>query len=190
MSTLVIVTFQLLGHFAGLTVKLGKYQFDKGRVTVRGTAEDVALAARALERNWQALPLGDPRLDKETKDGKRDIQKATEPDGKPIVQGGVQPDGEGAQAGDAADNGSGAGEAATGSAGTVPTGDGSQEGVNLKLQKALKKLDPTNDAHWLKDGKPALGAVEKLYGASDFGRGDVNLAAPGLTRKSLKGDAT
>ena len=183
MYTNLEVTFQLHGHYAGRTVKLGKHQFVNGRVTYKGSPEDMLLLGRSLERNWCALPVGDPRFDKESDHGKRGVQKdEKQSDGQQPVLGDVQPDGEGAQAGDAADNGSGAGEAATGSAGTVPTGDGSQEGVNLKLQKALKKLDPKDDTHWTKDGKPALSAVEKLYGASDFARSDVELAAPGLKR--------
>lgn len=54
--------------------------------------------------------------------------------------------------------------------------------TNLKLVRALGQLDPKDDKHWTKDGKPAMTAVEAFYGASDITRADVSAAVPGLTR--------
>lgn len=53
---------------------------------------------------------------------------------------------------------------------------------NAKLQRALSRLDPKNDEHWTRDGKPSVAAVERLYGSADVRRADIEAAAPGLTR--------
>ena len=58
--------------------------------------------------------------------------------------------------------------------------------LNTKLQKAVLGLDPTDDTHWTKDGKPAMTAVEKLYGSAGITRADVEAVAPGYTRDKAK----
>ncbi len=58
--------------------------------------------------------------------------------------------------------------------------------LNTKLQKAVLGLDPADDTHWTKDGKPAMTAVEKLYGSAGITRADVEAVAPGHTRDKAK----
>lgn len=43
-------------------------------------------------------------------------------------------------------------------------------------------LDPTNDLHWSRGGKPDLGAVMELYGSGAVTRRMIEDAAPGYTR--------
>lgn len=58
--------------------------------------------------------------------------------------------------------------------------------ANTRLAAALKQLDPKNDDHWTQAGKPAIAAVEKLYGDAGITRADVDAAIPGFDRESAK----
>ena len=203
MSTIIQTTFVLTGALAGRTIRLGSqpYAFEKGRLTITAPAEEVALHARFLERNWQAYPEGHPAL-KEVPDGQRDLQEGSQPDGQQPdgqqpVHSDVQPNGGGTEAGDAAPVSGGGVEAEAGQAGGVPDGDGQPAvltdpvkeptvELNTKLQKAVLGLDPADDTHWTKDGKPAMTAVEKLYGSAGITRADVEAGAPGHTRDKAK----
>jgi len=194
MSTIIQTTFVLTGALAGRTIRLGSqpYAFEKGRLTITAPPEEVALHARFLERNWQAYPEGHPAL-KEVPDGQRDLQEGSQPDGQQPVHGDVQPNGGGTEASDAAPVSGGGVEAEAGQAGGVPDGDGQPAVLtdpvkepNTKLQKAVLGLDPADDTHWTKDGKPAMTAVEKLYGSAGITRADVEAVAPGHTREKAK----
>ena len=170
MSTIIQTTFVLTGALAGRTIRLGSqpYVFENGRLTITAPAEEIALHARFLERNWQAYPEGHPALEGQA-DGQRDLQEGSQPDGQLPVHGDVQPNG------------------------GATDGDGQQAQpnpeVNTKLQKAVLGLDPADDTHWTKDGKPAMTAVEKLYGSAAITRADVEAVAPGWTREKAKAAA-
>lgn len=190
MST-IQVTFALTGPRANLTGTLGSlpYRFHEGRTRIVATPEEMALHARFLERNWKAYPEGHPALEKidpEGKNGERDLSENPERDGEPEVHSDLQPNGEGPAAGSESADGGGAVESATGEAGGVSDGAGQAPELNTKLQAAVWNLDPTDDTHWTRDGKPAMSAVEKLYGASDITRADVDAAAPGYTREKAR----
>lgn len=176
MSAIIQTTFVLTGPLAGRTIRLGSqsYTFEEGRLTITAPAEEVAMHARFLERNWQAYPEGHPAL-KEGPDGQRDLQEAG--DAAPVSGGDV--------------------EAEARKAGGAPDGDGQPAArtdpvkeptvkLNTKLQKAVLGLDPADDTHWTKDGKPAITAVEKLYGSAGITRADVESVAPGHTRDKAK----
>lgn len=186
MST-VQTTFVLTGPLAGKTINLGSlpYRFAEGRTTLIAPVEEMPLHAQFLERNWQAYPEGHEAL-KETNDGQRDIQQNTSG-----AQGDLQPNGEGAAPGGDSSAGQGDAGPATGNeaGGLAPEGDGQAPQLNEKLQKAVLGLDPADDSHWTKDGKPAMTAVEKLYGSSGLTRADVDAAAPGFTREKAKAAA-
>ncbi len=201
MSTIIQTTFVLTGPLKGKTVNLGSlpYRFADGRTTLIASVEDTALHARFLERNWQAYPEGPPALEGQT-DGQREVQTNTQQDGQPPVSSDVQPNGGGTEAGGEADHGAGATDPEAGQAGSVPGGDGQQAQlnpagdppppeVNTKLQKAVQSLDPADDNHWTRDGKPAMSAVEKLYGSAGITRADVEAVAPGWTREKAKAAA-
>jgi hypothetical protein len=201
MSSVIQTTFVLTGPLKGKTVNLGSlpYRFADGRTTLIASVEDTALHARFLERNWQAYPEGHPALEGQT-DGQREVQTNTQQDGQHPVSSDVQPNGGGTEAGGEADNGAGATDPEAGQAGGVPDGDGQQaqlnpagdpppSEVNTKLQKAVQALDPADDNHWTRDGKPAMSAVEKLYGSAGITRADVEAAAPGWTREKAKAAA-
>lgn len=188
--------FILAGHFAGKTVQLGDYSFVDGRCEIIADPTTVELHARALERNWQALSEGDPRiaeLNAAYKEAHANVQREVS-EGSPGPAGQADVLGNGVGSAASADSdpvvvGSDAG-AATGEAGSgAEAGNGSPEGVtepkapvNEKLARAIASLDPANDTHWTADGRPAMKAVEAAYGASDVTRADVDAAAPGFLR--------
>lgn len=189
MSSTVMTTFVLTGPYAGKTIALGSlpYPFVNGELTITAPADQIALHARFLERNWEAYPVGHIAL--EVLNGKRKIDE----DECGEVPGDLQPDGSGVADGVAPNDGPGTTEPETGE-GEDALGDGQPEvvtepvaAVNVKLQKAIAQLDPADDTHWTKDGKPAMVAVEKLYGSSGITRQDVEAAAPGLLRESVAG---
>lgn len=194
MSAIIQTTFVLTGPLAGKTVRLGSqpYSFENGRLTIRAPAEQVAMHARFLERNWQAYPEGHPAL-KEKSSGQRDLQKGSQPDGQYAVQGSVQPEGGGAASRGQADVRRGAADAQAGQPGGLPDGDGQPDVlkepsaiVNTRLQRAVMSLDAGDDTHWTRDGKPAMTVVEKLYGSAGITRADVDAAVPGWTREKAK----
>jgi len=57
---------------------------------------------------------------------------------------------------------------------------------NERLAAALQKLDPENDEHWTKLGKPAMAALEQFYGSTDFTRADVEAAIPDFNRDAAR----
>lgn len=57
-----------------------------------------------------------------------------------------------------------------------------------RLANALRQLDPENDDHWTKLGKPAMSAVEQLYGSAAVTRDEVEAAIPGFTRDVARAD--
>lgn len=186
MST-VKTTFVLTGPLAGQTVNLGSlpYRFAEGRTTLIAPVEEMPLHAQFLERNWQAYPEGHEAL-KETNDGQRDFQPNPAGDASNL-----QPNGEGTAPGDDSDAGQGDAGAATvnEAGGLVAEGNGQAPELNEKLRKAVLALDPADDSHWTKDGKPAMTAVEKLYGSSGLTRADVDAAAQGFNREKAKAGA-
>ena len=202
MSSVIKQVFVLGGALAGRTIKLGNYHFVEGRHTVVGPATDVALIARFMERNWQALPEGADRAQladlasdtlgevmRGNDDGQRDLSTGkTKPDGGPAIQGDLQPNGKGS-APEAAADGLQPAAAQAGATGDLSDGDGHRPELNERLQRAVLALDPAEATHWTADGKPAMKAIEALYGAGDFTRADVSAVAPGLTRKTAEAKA-
>lgn len=57
---------------------------------------------------------------------------------------------------------------------------------NERLATALGQLDPENDEHWTKIGKPAMAALEQFYGSTDFTRADVEAAIPDFDREAAR----
>ena len=53
----------------------------------------------------------------------------------------------------------------------------------MEIKEALAALNPTNDAHWTRDGLPAMKAVETLVGDSSIKRQDVTDADPEFDRE-------
>lgn len=153
-------TFVLTGPLAGQTVNLGSLPYR------------FAEGRTTIIASVEEMPLHAQFLE-------RNWQAYPEGhEGLRGIQGDLPPNGEGTAPGQDSD----AGERA-------PEGDGQAPQLNEKLQKAVLGLDPEDDSHWTKDGKPAMTAAEKLYGSSGLTRADVEAAAPGFTREKAKAAA-
>ncbi len=177
----------LTGHFAGRDVKLGDFTFVKGVLNTALSDHDFAMTAKFIERNWQGLPEGDPRL--EVFNGTSGVQSERhDAEGQAEVHRDLQPEGNGEEG--AADDSDGAGDTATGEAGSLADGDGHEDGlneapkawVNERLKRAVLGLDHSVDSNWTKPGLPAISAVEKVYGAGDVTRIEIEAVAPGFVR--------
>ena len=57
---------------------------------------------------------------------------------------------------------------------------------NERLAAALRQLDPENDDHWTKLGKPTMSAVEQFYGSAAVTRDEVEAAIPGFNRDAAR----
>jgi len=179
MSVPITQTFVLTGPLAGKTVNLGSqpFPFKGGELTITATPQDMGLLSRFLERNWQAYPADDPRV-KEVTNGQRNIPETS---GQP-VSGEVQSSGEGAPASDSSEVISGVLDTTAGNPEELAEGNGQTESIDQRLLEAVRKLDPENDSHWTRNGKPALDVVAKFYGSSNVTRGQVDESAPGIVR--------
>ena len=181
-------TIILTGAHAGKTLTLGKFRAVDGKITLRGSPSDVEGWTLSIERNWCGNPEGDPRLNPETDNGQRDLsQGGALPNGTSDVSGAGQSGGEGAGTASAV-NGGGADAGASGSTGELAGGNGQQADVNMKLANAIRALDADNDEHWTQDGKPAIAAIQNVYGQTGFTRKDVEAAVPNFTRDVARAD--
>lgn len=60
---------------------------------------------------------------------------------------------------------------------------------NERLAAALRQLDPENDDHWTKLGKPTISAVEQFFGSAAVTRDEVEAALPGFNRDAARAAA-
>lgn len=176
-------TVILTGAHAGKTIQLGRYSFQDGRTKLIGPPSEVDSACVYIERNWEGYPEGHPLL--ESDDGKRNLQEATERNKQHALSSGVQPNGAGT--GEASTIlGSESGQGTAGTSAELAARDGSAPDVNLKLLAAVRGLDVDNDEHWTQDGKPAIAAIQNIYGQTGFARKDVDAVLPGFSRAIAK----
>lgn len=203
MSSVQTVKVHLTGAYKGRTIDLGSlpYRFIDGVCNMTGSATELALACQFLERNWSAYPEGDARLEtpaegndvntstdlfnpKGEDNGKRHISQVIQSDPDAGLLSDLQRNGGGSETRDSTDLGSGSTETETGNEGLLSDGNGRAPGVdvNEKLIRAIGNLDPANNDHWTKDGRPAVTAVSTFYGAGDVTRKDIEDAAPNVRR--------
>jgi hypothetical protein len=179
--SIVTRTIVLTGCRSGLTVKLGMYQFNDGKIDLRGSASDIESLSHWMAINYQAYPVGSCEL-KEASDGQCDLPAPAEQDAEHAVLDGVQPRGEGTPAAEASDVGPADGAVEGPADGPVPEGDGHEHAGIQRLQEALDKLDVMDDTHWRTDGLPAVAAVEGFLGSKTT-RTAIEAVAPDLKRK-------
>lgn len=58
--------------------------------------------------------------------------------------------------------------------------------MGYTLEESLGQLDVGNDAHWTKDGSPAVAALAALTGNEKLTRADIEAVAPTFTRQFLR----
>lgn len=168
----------LVGPNKGKSMILAGVEFKDGKATLSGPLSDVEKMFKYLHRCWQ-------------------VQYADQVGGDDgNVQDTPDPDENGAPRGDSGEGEQGsAQEGATDGSEPAGTDVHGQDGqanppvTNQRLLDAVMKLDPENDEHWTKIGKPAMSAVEGFYGSADITRADIEAAAPGYTRETAKEQA-
>ena len=170
----------LTGARAGLTVKLGMYQFTDGKIPLRGSAPDVEAMSHWMAVNYAAYPEGSDEL--EAANGQCDLSKTAKSDSQHAVLGEVQPSGARTEAAPTDDRGGSDGADEGEADGPVPEGYGHRYTRIHRLQEVLNQLDPDNDAQWTATGLPSVGAVRALFDDS-VSRADITEAAPNLTQK-------
>lgn len=55
--------------------------------------------------------------------------------------------------------------------------------MNIKIEEALAKLDPTNDNHWTADGLPRIDTVKMLAGDQGLTRDSITAVSPTFNRE-------
>ncbi len=199
MAHQVAIKLVLVGPRQGMNIVLQGREFVKGVHVLQGNPDILAGAVDYFGRCYNAHPEGSVAhkdalaqwevAKKEASDGQRDLQSSPEPDAPEEVSGEVQPDG-GGSAEVAADDSGPDDDSATGTAGSVPGGDGHADTrvppqispeQSGRIQEALSILDHSNDDHWTQDGKPAVSAVSEALG-ENVSRQVLDLVAPDFTR--------
>lgn len=167
-------SIELVGPNKGKDIVLGGIQFRDGKATLEGPDTDVEKQFRYLHRCWQVQ-----YSEEVSKDGSVQDQPNKDENGAPQGNG---EEGEGRTAQEGSDD---SGQP-TGTDVHNQNGQTESPVVNQRLVDAVSKLDPENEEHWTRTGKPAMSAIETFYGSSDITRADVDAAAPGLSRDSAK----
>jgi len=152
----------LVGPHKGKTIVLGGIQFKDGSTTLTGPEADVEKQFKYLHRCWQVQYADQVE---EAEDGS--VQDTSSPD----------------------ENGAPQGDSGEGEQGSAQEGAADAPVTNQRLLDAVMKLDPENDEHWTRIGKPAMQAVEGFYGSADITRADIEAAAPGFTRETAQEQA-
>lgn len=172
----------LTGARAGSTCLLHKWQFNSGRLTLRGDEKSVEGTQLYLGRVFAAYPEGsDELLAAQRRDHGNPALAPRQRQSADPVSGAVQSE----QRGPApvpADIGNGSVEGAAGQAGSVPPGDGHEDARAARIRAAVTQLDPAKDEHWTADGLPRVDAVAALSGEQSVNRRDVERYAPDVVR--------
>jgi len=176
----VTIRLALTGPREGETIELNGLAFTDGIAEYTGSEPEAANILRYFSRCYAVVevdkdgnPLNPP---KETTDVGIQNQSAENPDQS---LSGNSDQGAGADSNGTAQLGSNDQANADNQNGQAePT----VAKVDERLRAALLQLDPTNDEHWTKLGKPAIAAVEPFYGSSGFTREDVEVAIPDFSR--------
>lgn len=203
MSVPIKTTYVLTGPNKGRTIRLGKYPFENGKLTIIATPEETALHARALERNWSAFPEGSDALkNAEKPDGQRDLPEGSEQDGDAEVQRDGVPERSRIEAGTApSDSAAAANTAARVSQGVAASEPGLTASVGAevnpdKVESEAKDADMVTTAAAREAGvaaqvvdaeEEARKAAENAAGKNDAQPGN-NLAGENAAGKPKDGD--
>lgn len=211
MSQVLRYDFRLFGPRAGKTIVVNGHNFINGECRIVQQKDNMLACARVLSR-YGAYHRGSAEYDRllaeERKaNGEHDVPSEADERPGEEVRGEVRPAGE-EPAASSADDGDGAAPT-SGGTGAGADGDSAGDGhehagvpkfpedadrryeepaseVNEAVKAAVLKLDPNNDAHWVRTGsaagKPKLSAVEEAYGRAGLTRQDIEASMPGWSR--------
>ena len=186
MSVLIRLVFFLTGALTGKTIKLGDYSFLDGKCEVTSTHDQMPLHARFLERNWSAFAENDPRLKEAQANVLNQVHEdGNGPSGSSEVHGSNLESGNPPEVVGNPDSGEPPADPSTGN--SEPNANQSDRPPQVvKLEAAIRMLDPANDLHWTATGLPTMAAVEKFFGSAGITRADVAGALPGFNREQAQ----
>ena len=202
--------FTLVGPNAGQTIKLGKYQFEKGVHIFPGSDKDAETLANVLANFYSAYP--DDKLEaaqaayeaavselqgKPAEPAKivseKDDKAGDEAEKKRLEELAAKKAQDDAAAKAEADK-KAADEAAAKKAADEEAARKALEGGSggekdpldpPTLAEVIQGLDPSDDTAWSARGLPSVDVVGKLFG-KDVSRADIEAAAPEYTRAAAK----
>lgn len=205
MSDIMRYEIRLFGPRRGQSAVINGHEFNNGVSHLIGQPSNVVFALKYLA-TYGAYAKGTPEYDaalaaEEEADGISNNGSAAGPGTPDAADGEVQPEGSRAAEEGAAD-GAGPDDPAEGDAGGGSDRDGHGHAgipefseaerwvkpsepsvaVDSAIEAAVKRLDPDNEDHWNKDGRPKLSAVEESLGRAGVTRSDVEASAPGWGR--------
>lgn len=176
---------QLVGPLASHSGVLNGIRFERGVHRFRGPMAQAEGLIRYCQRCWQAtVHDNDPR------ESSHGVSQVPSPEAEGLQRG--APEGRGQPADGAAEERRGDAGDEAGPAEDVPSSPdsaGSAEpvaDVDHRLLAAIDALDPEQDEHWTTSGKPAMAAVEALYGSAGITRRNVEEARPGYDRDAAR----
>ena len=174
-SCRVLATYELVGFYAGRTIKFGDYQFVDGLLTTDAyTEEQNEKLARWLDQ-W-----GGRR-----NDGLRGVQKSRSLAVDTYCDLLDKPKGETSSSGDTGCE-AGSPAAIQTADGLVSEGDGQAASLTMlqeRLRSVVLGLAASDSSCWTKTGLPALNAVERALGSSGITRKMIEQVCPGYRRK-------
>jgi hypothetical protein len=186
----ITVNLVLTGPFAGQTVTLNGYFFNKGVCTIRGQYDKIGGAITYFARCYQAYPEGSRELaDAQARfgqdggdHGNTDVNENSDNGEPEEIRGAIPTEQPGVATQPATDGGRNDNPPADSA--TQPPGqvDAEPALTNDKLVAAILSLDPANDDHWTGQGLPTMSAIEAAYGSTDITRKDVEEKLPGWNR--------
>jgi hypothetical protein len=207
-----IFTVELFGPLKGANKTINGHEFIDGVHVMR---EDPANAAFALKyfSYYNGFAKGTTEYEvaklEELKNGADNIHTQTQEGKADSVRSDIQSNGTG-PAEKTADNGNGYASDEAGDTGVHSNGNGysdsgipkfeeaadirspvePQSEINIELQRALQKLNPDDNSHWVSTGeqagKPKLSVVEQVYGKKGITRSDIEDALPGYSREEAR----
>lgn len=218
------ITYVATGARKGKTFEWRQFSFVDGLITIEAGPETQACLARSLEANLQAYPKGSAELEQALKaqesaeepgDGQLHISGD---DGSPAQSEPAGAGSDGSQGGESTqlqspEDGAGGDDAAAGSAGGVPGGDGQQgDGSDPELGRsgeasaegasgeadsslspelqavhaAMRQLDPDDDELWTEGGLPKVAAIKSITGNEGVTRADLNAADSEFNREAAQ----
>ena len=214
--TSMVYTFRLFGANRGKSMTINGHKFVKGEYRIALSGANAANFSRVMGY-YAAFAKGTPEYDaavkaEEATNGAGEVHAAPDERAAEQVHGEDGPDGSGPSH-VSADDRSGAVADSEGNSGSGAAGSGHEDAgepvfedpstwpqphepalvANDSIKKAVLKLDPENNDHWVatgqQKGKPKLAAVESAYGKAGLTRADLEAALPDWDRDKARGAA-
>ena len=181
----------LTGPLRGATRLLRHHQYVDGITWVTGSPDEISGVCTYHGKCWQAYPAGSLELEAaQAEDENRYGKRVVQTDRPEPVPSEVLSDGGGPTEAPSVLSGSDD-ESEAGDTGVLPEGGGSESAdepasADDDIREAIKTLDPNEDSHWTRAGRPAVTAIEAICGRF-VPRVTIDKLAPNWSRETAHG---